>query len=83
MIFYNLMTLSAAAMLDIAVERQKNDKSDQQPEFRYDFNDISVKNRKQLSQPEQSGASGLYFESIDLLGFSGRFFSAGGSQGYW
>ena len=64
MIFYNLMTLSAAAMLDIAVERQKNDKSDQQPEFRYDFNDISVKN-KALYSTEPHADNALFYQVIE------------------
>ena len=65
MIFYNLMTLSAAAMLDIAVERQKNDKSDQQPEFRYDFNDISVKN-KALYSTEPHADNTLFYEASGM-----------------
>lgn len=63
MIFYNLMTLNAAAMLDNVIVRQCNDTHNYIPEFRYDFNEKTTKNMV-LGSTDRHADNALFYQVI-------------------
>jgi hypothetical protein len=63
MIFYNLMTLNAAAMLDHTIVCQRDEIHNYRPEFRYDFNEKSIKNLI-LSSTERHADNALFYQVI-------------------
>ena len=63
MIFYNLMTLNAAAMLDNAVVRQCDDTHNYRPEFRYDFNEKTTK-QLILKSTDRHADNALFYQII-------------------
>ena len=63
MIFYNLMTLNAAAMLDNVIVRQRDDAHNYRPEFRYDFNEKTTKNMV-LGSTDRHADSALFYQII-------------------
>ena len=63
MIFYNLMTLNAAAMLDNVVVRQRDDTHNYRPEFRYDFNEKTTKNMI-LGSTDRHADNALFYQII-------------------
>lgn len=63
MIFYNLMTLDAASMLDNVIVRQRDDTHNYRPEFRYDFNEKSTKNMI-LKSTDRHADNALFYQII-------------------
>lgn len=67
MIFYNLMTLDAAAMLDNAVVSRKEENSNNpQPEFTFDFRDRSIKHMV-LSATDRHADNALFYQLIESI----------------
>lgn len=63
MIYYNLMTLNAAAMLGSAVVRQQDDTHNYRPEFKYDFNKKYIKNSI-LENTDLHSDNALFYQII-------------------
>ena len=63
MLFYNLMTLNAAAMLDNEIVRLWDGDHNYKPEYRYDFNDGSTKNLV-LEETNPHADNALYYQLI-------------------
>ena len=63
MIFYNLMTLNAAAMLDHVVKRQHGNTHNERPEFRYDFKEKTTENFI-LESTERHADNALFYQLI-------------------
>ena len=63
MIFYNLMTLDVAAMLDNVIVSQRDDTHNYRPEFRFDFNEKTTKNLILLST-DRHADNALFYQIV-------------------